>query len=105
MATGGKELDEGALQGFRCVQPVLKLLGHLHDTATERDRAGNRRWHMDQHMALLLLFMFNPICDSLRSLQRASQLEKVQRLLGVPALRWGASRKPIACSMRSCSKA
>lgn len=90
MATCGKELDERALQGFRCVQPVLKLLGHLHDTATERDRAGNRRWHMDQHIALLLLFMFNPICDSLRSLQRASQLKKVQRLLGVPRASLGS---------------
>jgi Transposase DDE domain len=90
MATCGKELDERALQGFRCVKPVLKLLGHLHDTATERDRAGNRRWHMDQHIALLLLFMFNPICDSLRSLQRASQLKKVQRLLGVPRASLGS---------------
>lgn len=90
MATCGKELDERSLQGFRCVKPVLKLLAHLHDTATERDRAGNRRWHMDQHIALLLLFMFNPICDSLRSLQRASQLKKVQRLLGVPRASLGS---------------
>jgi DDE family transposase len=90
MATCGKELDERSLQGFRCVKPVLKLLGHLHDTSTERDRAGNRRWHMDQHIALLLLFMFNPICDSLRSLQRASQLKKVQRLLGVPRASLGS---------------
>jgi hypothetical protein len=90
MSTCGKELDERSLQGFRCVKPVLKLLAHLHDTATERDRAGNRRWHMDQHIALLLLFMFNPICDSLRSLQRASQLKKVQRLLGVPRASLGS---------------
>jgi len=84
------EIDERALTGFRCVKPVLKLLAHLHDTATERDRAGNRQWHMDQHIALLLLFMFNPICDSLRSLQRASQLNKVQRLLGVPRASLGS---------------
>ena len=90
MATGGVEIDERMLQGFRCVKPVLKLLNHLHDTATERDRAGNRQWHMDQHVALLLLFMFNPICDSLRALQRASQLEKVQRLLGVPRASLGS---------------
>jgi hypothetical protein len=91
MATGSmQEIDERALTGFRCVKPVLKLLAHLHDAATERDRAGNRQWHMDQHMALLLLFMFNPICDSLRALQRASQLEKVQRLLGVPRASLGS---------------
>jgi DDE family transposase len=90
MATNRKEIDERQLQGFRCVKPILKLLGHLHDTATERDRAGNRQWHMDQHVALLLLFMFNPICDSLRALQRASQLKKVQRLLGVPRASLGS---------------
>lgn len=85
-----REIDERDLQGFRCVKPVLKLLAHLHDTATERDRAGNRQWHMDEHIALLLLFMFNPICDSLRALQRASQLKKVQRLLGVPRASLGS---------------
>jgi hypothetical protein len=89
-ATMVREIDERALQGFRCVKPVLKLLAHLHNTATERDRAGNRQWHMDQHIALLLLFMFNPICDSLRALQRASQLQKVQRLLGVPRASLGS---------------
>jgi hypothetical protein len=90
MATDAKEIDERALHGFRCVKPVLKLLAHLHQTATERDRAGNRQWHMDQHIALLLLFMFNPICDSLRTLQRASQLQKVQRMLGVPRASLGS---------------
>jgi hypothetical protein len=45
---------------------------------------------MDEHMALLLLFMFNPICDSLRALQRASELKKVQRLLGVPRASLGS---------------
>lgn len=91
MATSvAQEIDERALQGFRCVKPVLKLLAHLHEAATERDRAVNRHWHMDQHLALLLLFMFNPICDSLRALQRASELKKVQRPLGVPRASLGS---------------
>jgi hypothetical protein len=34
--------------------------------------------------------MFNPICDSLRTLQRASQLQKVQRMLGVPRASLGS---------------
>jgi Transposase DDE domain len=85
-----QKIDDRSLTGFRCLKPVLKLLGHLHETATERDRAGNRQWHMDQHIALLLLFMFNPICDSLRALQRASRLKKVQRLLGVPRASLGS---------------
>ena len=86
----GNEIRERDLQGFRYVKPMQKLLKHLHEVGTERDRAGNRKWHMDQHVALLLLFMFNPICDSLRSLQRASQLKKVQRQLGVPRAALGS---------------
>jgi len=37
---------------------------------------------MDQYMSLLLLYMFNPICTSLRAIQQASELKKVQRKLG-----------------------
>lgn len=88
--TLAKEISERDLQGFRYMKPMQKLLKHLHEVGTERDRAGNRKWHMDQHVALLLLFMFNPICDSLRSLQRASGLKKVQRLLGVPRAALGS---------------
>lgn len=84
-----QELDEQALRGFRYLKPLRNLLQHLRGTATERDRAGNRRWHMDEHVALLLLFMFNPICNSLRSLQRASQLKKVQQKLRVPRVALG----------------
>jgi hypothetical protein len=38
--------------------------------------------HMDQYCALILLFMFSPVVDSLRSIQRVSALRKVQKLLG-----------------------
>ena len=37
---------------------------------------------MDQYCALILLFMFSPVVDSLRSIQQVSELRKVQRLLG-----------------------
>ena len=84
------EIEEGSLTGFRYLKPLRKLLKHLHGVGAERDRAGNRRWHMDEHIALLLLFMFNPICDSLRSLQRASRLKKVQRNLGAPRVSLGS---------------
>jgi hypothetical protein len=38
----------------------------------------------------LLLYMFNPICTSLRSLQQASELQKVQKKLGVPRASLGS---------------
>jgi hypothetical protein len=45
---------------------------------------------MDQYMALLLLHMFNPICRSIRALQEASELKKVQRVLKVPRVSLGS---------------
>ncbi len=62
---------------------LSRLLKRLHKVGCERDRAGNRQLHMDHYVALLLLHLFNPICDSLRAIQRISQLEKVQKKLGV----------------------
>jgi hypothetical protein len=48
----------------------------------ERDKAGNRQLHFDQYCLLMLLAMFNPIARSMRALQQASELRKVQRKLG-----------------------
>jgi hypothetical protein len=70
------------LQGLKYFKLVGPLLQHLHDDATARDRAGNRVLHFDQYACLLLLFFFNPIVKSLRGIQQASALDKVQRLLG-----------------------
>jgi hypothetical protein len=77
------EIEERDLAGFRYFKKIAGLLARLHDAGCARDRAHNRTLHMDQHLSLLLLFTFNPICDSLRGLQQASELKKVQRLLGV----------------------
>ena len=70
------------LQGLKYFQLLGPLLQRLHDDATARDRAGNRLLHFDQYACLLLLFFFNPIVKSLRGIQQASALDKVQRLLG-----------------------
>jgi len=66
------------------------MLESLHQAGCQRDRAGNRKLHMDQYMSLLLLYMFNPICTSLRAVQQASQLKKVQRKLGCPRASLGS---------------
>ena len=66
------------------------MLEGLHDAGCARDKAGNRILHMDQYMSLLLLYMFNPICTSLRALQQASELKKVQKKLGCPRASLGS---------------
>jgi hypothetical protein len=45
---------------------------------------------MDQYLSLILLYLFNPICSSLRAVQQASELKKVQRKLGCPRASLGS---------------
>ena len=75
-------VQEKDLQGLKYFKVLGSLLDRLHDHATARDRAGNRRLFYDQYACLLLLFFFNPVVKSLRGIQQASTLEKVQRLFG-----------------------
>ena len=74
------ELD---LQGFKYFRLLGPLFDHLHACGTERDCAGNRQLFYDQFAILGLLYFFSPIVTSLRGLQQASELEKVQQRLGV----------------------
>jgi IS4 transposase len=69
--------------GLKYLKKLLPLLKGLHDVGCQRDRAHNRKLHYDQYCLLVLLFLFNPMVRSLRALQQASQLRKVQRKLGV----------------------
>ena len=57
-------------------------MSSLATTPAKRDKAGNRKLHFDRYSALNLLYFFNPIVTSRRGIQQASQLQKVQRVLG-----------------------
>lgn len=83
-------IQEKDLQGFRHFKLLLPILQNLHDNGCRRDKAGNRKLHYDQYAALILLYFFNPIVSSLRAIQQASQLKKVQRLLGCPRASLGS---------------
>lgn len=71
------------VQGVKHLKKLLPLLQELHDVGCQRDRAGNRKLHYDQYCVLVLLFLFSPVMRSVRALQQASTLRKVQRKLGV----------------------
>jgi Transposase DDE domain len=77
-----RPIRDNDLKGLKYFKLLGSLLDRLHDDATTRDRAGNRRLFYDQYACLLLLSFFNPIVKSLRSIQQASTLDKVQRLVG-----------------------
>jgi len=90
MSKKSHKIKESELQGFKYFKAISGMLESLHKAGCQRDRAGNRKLHMDQYMSLLLLYMFNPICSSLRAIQQASQLKKVQRKLGCPRASLGS---------------
>ena len=74
-----RDEDVTGLKYFDKLQPLLQ---RLHKVGCQRDKAGNRKLHMDEYCMLVLLFLFNPVVRSLRAIQQASQLRKVQRKLG-----------------------
>lgn len=90
MATETPLLDEHQLVGFKYFDRLVPLLARLHDVGCARDTAGNRSLHYDHYCLLVLLALFNPTVRSLRALQQASTLKKVQRQLGCPRTSLGS---------------
>ncbi len=78
------------LRSVRMITPLRKLLRQIHAAGTERDRAHNRKFFYDHYLSLLLLYFVNPSLDSLRSLQNASNWEKVRKRLGIPRVSLGS---------------
>ena len=85
-----EDVREEDVTGLKYFDKLAPLLERLHDVGCQRDKAGNRDLHFDQYCLLVLLFLFNPVVRSLRSLQQASALKKVQRLLGCPRASLGS---------------
>jgi hypothetical protein len=72
---------EQDVTGLKYFDRLVPLLERLHEVGCQRDRAGNRELHFDQYCLQVLLFLFNPVVRSLRAIQQASELKKVQKLL------------------------
>jgi hypothetical protein len=77
-----EDVREEQVTGLKYFDKLAPLLARLHDVGCERDKAGNRELHFDQYCMLVLLFLFNPVVRSLRAIEQASALRKVQRKLG-----------------------
>jgi hypothetical protein len=85
-----KRIESRDITGLKYFDKLAPLLARLHDDACQRDSAGNRDLHYDQLCMLHLLFLFNPIVTSLRGIQQASELQKVQKKLGCPRVSLGS---------------
>jgi hypothetical protein len=85
-----KNIESGQITGLKYFDQLAPLLERLREVGTARDRAGNRDLFMDQYCLLVLLFLFNPLVDSLRGMQRVSELSKVRKVLGCPRVSLGS---------------
>lgn len=85
MAGRRRQLEESQirLQGTRLVLQMRRLLEHLHDAGTARDKAGNRELFCDDYICMLLLYFFTPAITSLRALQQVSGWEQTRKKLGI----------------------
>jgi hypothetical protein len=84
MARAHRQVVRAAdVRGIKYFDMLMPLLDRLHDMGCQRDKAGNRQLFFDQYATLLLLYFFSPIITSLRGLQQAADLDKVQRLVGI----------------------
>lgn len=84
------------ITGLKYFAQLGSLLEELHDVGCERDRAGNRTLHYDQYCMLVLLYLFNPVVTSVRGLQQASMLKKVQKKLGCQRASLGSLSESVA---------
>jgi hypothetical protein len=78
-----KTLGPGQIGGIKRLRHLLPLLASLHEVGCQRDSAGNRELHFDEYVTLVLLYLLNPLIDSVHTLQQAAAVEKVSRQLGV----------------------
>jgi len=72
-------IREEDIQGFKYLDSFFKTLTRLHDVKDHQ----NRKLHYDQYLALMLLYFFTPVLTSLRGIQQATTLEKIQKRLGI----------------------
>jgi len=84
-----EKIQASELQGCKYFKLIPELLKSLRAVGTERDKAGNREFFCDHYVSLLLLYFFSPVITSLNGLREATQLDKVQKLLGIRRVSMG----------------
>lgn len=80
MPSEGSTIDASDVRGLKNLHRLLPLFERLREVGCGRDTAGNRQLHFDQYCTLVLLYLFNPLIDSVRGLQHASGLPNVRKL-------------------------
>ena len=78
------------LHGMKQLRRVAGLLSSLHLAGCDRDKAQNRELHFDDYVLLILLYLFNPMIDSMRCLQKVSELPQIRERLGIERFSLGS---------------
>lgn len=78
-----KALAEKDIVCLGHLKRVFPLLERLHHVGCDRDKAGNRQLHFDGYCKLVLLYIWNPLIESVHDLRQAVGLANVARTLGV----------------------
>jgi hypothetical protein len=84
------KIDPKQIGGIKRLRHLLPLLADLRQVGCERDAAGNRQLHFDEYVTLVLLYLMNPLIDSVRGLQAAAAVDKVSEQLGVKRFSLGS---------------
>lgn len=90
MTEPATSIDPRQLRGVKRLRELLPALASLRDVGCGRDAAGNRDLHFDQYVTLVLLYLFNPMLDSVRALQGTRAIDKVSEQLGVKRFSLGS---------------
>lgn len=78
------------LRGLKQLRHVAGLLSFLHKSGCDRDKAANRELHFDDYVLLILLYLFNPMIKSMRTLQEVADLPEMQKRLGIKRFSLGS---------------
>lgn len=73
---------EKDVQGLKYINKFLPLFESFHHVNAHH----NRELYFDQYITLILLYFFNPVLTSLRSIQQSSNLDNVKKAFGVKAV-------------------
>ena len=85
-----REITADDLGGFKRLRRVAQLLSTLHEAGCDRDKAHNRELHFDDYVLLILLYLLNPLIDSMRTLRQVAELPEVRKRLGIKSFSLGS---------------
>ena len=90
LPTAAEPITLEQLRGVKQLRRVAGLLSTLHNVGCDRDKAANRALHFDDYVLLILVYLFNPLIDSMRSLQKVAELPEIQKRLGIKRFSLGS---------------